>query len=61
VIPRSGPAHPTAALPLCPERTRGPPSTAPPSRVDKETQAEEPLYDDTTDLPIAIKQTFVYD
>lgn len=53
------PADPTAALPSCPERTRGPSPTAPPSRVDKETQAEEPLYDDTSDLSIVIKHTTV--
>jgi hypothetical protein len=60
-VPQSRqPSDPTAALPWRPERTRGSASTAPPSRVDKETRPEEPLYDDMPDLPVAIKQLFVY-
>ena len=60
-VPQSRqPADPTAALPQCPERTRDSVPTAPPSRVDKETQPEEPVYDDMSDLSVAIKQLFVY-
>ena len=59
-VPQSRqPADPTAALHQCPERPRGSVSTAPPSRVGKETQPGEPAYDDMSDLSVAIKQLFV--